>query len=168
MSDSFLPLGPRATCPNCGKRLTRLLPGQRLPFDELQRGIACLSCVDSLPARLRARLKFCPSCRLCKLLIAFQRDTSKSDSRTSYCRDCKNAMRRLSRHREPHKERTRKQSAALIRNGILIPTVCEECGEPRVQTHHTDPAYLDPRAVRWLCPKCHREEHRRLRQSNQQ
>lgn len=56
------------------------------------------------------------------------------------------------------KNRTRAATQRLIRLGELTPTPCQGCGAIGVETHHT--SYDDPRAVEFLCPACHRQEHR--------
>jgi hypothetical protein len=39
--------------------------------------------------------------------------------------------------------------------------MCEDCGDPDTEAHHPD--YDRPMVVRWLCRKCHKAEHRRLK-----
>lgn len=50
-----------------------------------------------------------------------------------------------------------------VRDGrVQKPNCCSVCGSTgRIQGHHPDYAY--PLDVIWLCPKCHYEEHRRLK-----
>ncbi len=47
---------------------------------------------------------------------------------------------------------------AAIRNGSLIKTPCQECGETKVHAHHV--GYEKPLDVQWLCSKHHGEAHR--------
>jgi hypothetical protein len=54
----------------------------------------------------------------------------------------------------PNKLRTRQKTHYLVRVGKLIKTPCVECGEVKVQAHHT--SYDDPYAVVWLCGMHHR------------
>lgn len=51
---------------------------------------------------------------------------------------------------------------AAIRTGILVRKPCEECGTEKVDAHH--PEHSSPLRVVWLCRRCHKAEHRRLRQ----
>lgn len=59
------------------------------------------------------------------------------------------------------------QVEKAVLRGELIPQPCEACGADYafrdgrrgVQAHHED--YSKPLEVRWLCQKCHHEEHRR-------
>jgi len=44
-----------------------------------------------------------------------------------------------------------------LRNGSLIKTACEVCGEKKVQGHHDD--YAFPLTVRWLCAAHHKQWH---------
>ena len=46
-----------------------------------------------------------------------------------------------------------------IRDGRLVRQPCEQCGEPKTDAHHDD--YGQPLNVRWLCRKCHAQEHGR-------
>jgi ribosomal protein S27AE len=44
-----------------------------------------------------------------------------------------------------------------IQRGTIERGCCERCGAKDAQSHHDD--YTQPLAVRWLCSKCHGEEH---------
>ena len=63
--------------------------------------------------------------------------------------------------------RQKARSAVMVakRSGELLPTVtCEHCGKPgKLHGHHPD--YEKPLAVIWLCPKCHAQEHKKIRQA---
>lgn len=49
-----------------------------------------------------------------------------------------------------------------IKTGRLKKQPCERCGSAvRVHGHHDD--YYKPLEVRWLCPKCHMERHREIK-----
>ena len=49
-----------------------------------------------------------------------------------------------------------------IKTGRLEKQPCERCGSAvRVHGHHDD--YYKPLEVRWLCPKCHMERHREMK-----
>lgn len=48
---------------------------------------------------------------------------------------------------------------ATSRGRLIRPSVCSRCGEGcRPEGHHKD--YSRPLDVEWLCPPCHRREHR--------
>ena len=46
--------------------------------------------------------------------------------------------------------------------GVLTPQPCA-CGVTKTDAHHTD--YSKPLDVTWLCRRCHRREHARLRKA---
>lgn len=50
-----------------------------------------------------------------------------------------------------------------IRDGKLIRSPCEKCGNQKVDAHHDD--YEKPLNVRWLCRKCHAQHHKLARDS---
>lgn len=52
----------------------------------------------------------------------------------------------------------RQMVAIAIRMGILKKQPCRDCGASDVHAHHPD--YSKPLEVIWLCPPCHRAEHR--------
>jgi len=64
--------------------------------------------------------------------------------------------------RNPEKRRAHNAVANAIRDGRLIPHPCQECGTPSAEAHHPD--YLKPLDIVWLCLKCHRAEHKRLKE----
>ena len=64
---------------------------------------------------------------------------------------------KLHRYRHPDRASARGFVCRSIRDGILVRTPCEVCGDPKVEAHHDD--YLDPLNVRWLCFRHHREVH---------
>lgn len=51
--------------------------------------------------------------------------------------------------------------AAAIKKGQIVLWPCEECGDPKVDCHHDDPA--DALTIRCLCRKHHRRWHARQR-----
>lgn len=55
----------------------------------------------------------------------------------------------------------RKAAQTAMRNGTLVrPERCQRCRRDadRIEAHH--PNHRDRFAVRWLCPSCHKREHR--------
>ena len=82
---------------------------------------------------------------------------------SSRCRECVTLYERT-RKRErknrktyPEKNHARNMIKTRIRQGIIIPQICEVCGG-KGQAHHDD--YSKPLDVRWLCTKHHGEQHR--------
>lgn len=81
------------------------------------------------------------------------------------CRLC--AAERLRKHRasgrrqpeDPVKRAARKIVERAIREGRLVQSACGECGAQRAHAHHED--YSKPLDVVWLCPKHHKNRHRR-------
>jgi ribosomal protein S27AE len=64
--------------------------------------------------------------------------------------------------RNPLKRLASLMVSRAIRVGRLKRQPCEECGSTtRVHGHHDD--YYKPLEVRWLCPKCHTELHREMK-----
>lgn len=63
--------------------------------------------------------------------------------------------------REPYRTRILARAALrwAVRSGRIHPKPCEVCGDTNVHGHHDD--HSKPLEVRWLCPKCHRAEHKR-------
>jgi len=60
----------------------------------------------------------------------------------------------------PLKYQAHNKISNALRNGKLIRGVCVICGSKNVHAHHPD--YSKPLDVIWLCPKHHKEEHKRL------
>lgn len=63
----------------------------------------------------------------------------------------------------PEKEKVKRikaRSAAnhALRDGKIKKLPCEACGRKDAQMHHHD--YSKPLEVKWLCVKCHWEEHK--------
>jgi hypothetical protein len=47
------------------------------------------------------------------------------------------------------------------KRGVLVPEICEACGNPDAEKHHDD--YTAPLTVNWLCRECHLQWHRYLK-----
>lgn len=62
------------------------------------------------------------------------------------------------RKENPERYKAHLRVATAIRNGTLIKTPCEVCGNPRVDFHHTD--YRYPLRGRFLCRFHHTAAHR--------
>jgi len=63
--------------------------------------------------------------------------------------------------RNPGKSDCRKITKREIRAGRLIPLPCRDCGEEKVEAHHTD--YTKPLDVIWLCKFHHLMEHNMIK-----
>lgn len=61
---------------------------------------------------------------------------------------------------QPLKQAVRSVLAEAVARGTVIrPDNCQTCGKAgKIEGHHPD--YSKPLDVMWLCPKCHRAEHR--------
>ena len=69
------------------------------------------------------------------------------------------AVEGMRRHRRLHPDRRVARQAVnnAVRDGKIVRTPCERCGNPQSQGHHAD--YSKPLEVVWLCFSCHRKEH---------
>ena len=135
------------------------------------------------------RTKKCFKCGEVKPLRAFYRHPMMGDGRLNKCKECtkmdvaenysKNReyyaeyererfqrksrkkacikYQRERRQRFPEKEKARRMVSYYIRTGKLKKQPCEKCESTESQAHHDD--YSKPLDVRWLCRKCHLEEH---------
>lgn len=65
----------------------------------------------------------------------------------------------------PVKSRARWHVWLALKEGRLVRQPCR-CGQPKAEAHHAD--YRKPLDVVWLCLKCHRDEHNRLRALGQE
>jgi len=54
--------------------------------------------------------------------------------------------------------RARSKLNHAIRDGLIIRIPCEGCGNTKSEGHHH--SYDRPLEVKWLCKKCHVEEHK--------
>lgn len=82
----------------------------------------------------------------------------------SRCRTCRNEATRAGRKHyrdftpeEKKKANCRSHTKMLVKRGLLRRLPCERCGERKTQAHHL--SYDDPRAVLWLCQRCHEDWH---------
>lgn len=92
---------------------------------------------NSLPHRVKARKKY-----------------SQSPQGRKIC----NKTKKRWIEKNPLKRLANQMVNNAIRNGRLKKSPCEKCGSVvRIHGHHDD--YYKPLEVRWLCPKCHKQEH---------
>ena len=96
---------------------------------------------NGLPHRVKARKKYAQSSRGKKVCNKAKKKWDK-----------KNLLKKL----------TGQMVSRAIRAGRLKKQPCEKCGSTnRVHGHHDD--YYKPLEVRWLCPKCHTEFHKKVK-----
>ena len=116
----------------------------------------------------RRPAKVCPGCKKTKPLTEFAQDLSKSDSRTSYCKECRNVYKRIRRsilpygwrsYRNPEADKARAVIARMLKLHLIErPSTCEACKrECKPDGHHRD--YSKPYDVVWLCNDCHAFVH---------
>lgn len=63
----------------------------------------------------------------------------------------------LAKNKNNPKKEARRLAAYAVKTGKIEKFPCEKCGSIKVHAHHDD--YDNPLKVRWLCSKCHAEEH---------
>ena len=85
-----------------------------------------------------------------------------------YCRPCANIYQRKWRKENPRKGEAKKRDAVrsysnvMKKRGLLIPLLCQKCGNHESEMHHPD--YELPRYVIWLCHPCHLAWHAHWRE----
>lgn len=63
------------------------------------------------------------------------------------------------------RKKARSDANHAIRNGRLKRKPCEACGSKHSQAHHHD--YNKPLDVKWLCRKCHWQEHKLIYENSE-
>lgn len=159
-------------------------PDDDLPFDS--------ALADS---SLRGGEKKCRGCEIVHPLSSFYKHPMMADGRLHYCKECiksrvreryqrangrveyerrrnqqpgrKEAQRgyvKSRRQASPEKYKARTQVGNALRDGRIEKEPCVVCrSTERVQGHHED--YSKGLEVRWLCFRCHLEEHGRVARS---
>ena len=69
------------------------------------------------------------------------------------------AKANAARAKNPEKHRARLAVSWAVKKGYLVPQPCC-CGSSKAEAHHSD--YSKKLEVIWLCPKHHKELHRKL------
>lgn len=137
-------------------------------------------------------LKICIKCNKEKSVTEFYKHSAMKNGSLNKCKDCciteskKNRIKNeqhyieyekkrsslpkrkelnkktVSKFRKDFPEKYRAQSSVgyNIKVGKLVRQPCAICGELKVHAHHTD--YSKPLEVVWLCPKHHKEAHKKL------
>ena len=115
--------------------------------------------------------KLCTVCHVEKPLEDFHRRGHHVRSgRRATCKACTNARaRQENRTRtDPHKQRVRMATRALIDAGTLVPEPCRVCGVVDVESHHPHYDQEDSHlVVTWLCKAHHALEHGSAAWTNQ-
>jgi len=106
----------------------------------------------------------------------YDRKRGQSEERKQKNKDYQEYMKKFEpeRWRKMRYEATKKQRAKsrfkyiaksrvqyAKKTGKLKQLNCEVCGSTKTEAHHPD--YSKPLDVIWLCDKCHKEEHKRLK-----
>ena len=132
-------------------------------------------------------MKRCFKCLEIKELEQFYKHSRMADGHLNKCKDCNkkdtidNRNLRIEKYRKydrergsrrtsedlriyrlenPGKYRAHQAVSKAIRNGLLFSEPCCECGRIEdVHAHHDD--YSKPLNVRWLCPPCHKDWHKK-------
>lgn len=153
----------RKECRKCGKLYTPT------KYQFIKGDYICLDCRRDYDAAWRKRrraagLRACGSKTWNPKLMAKWRKSyySRPDVRKRRNEDARR-YRNDSRLRMRHEARWQVRRA--IRSGRLKRQPCQKCGGLKVEGHHTD--YYKPLEVVWLCPSCHRAEHKRLAEGTQ-
>jgi len=99
-----------------------------------------------------------------------ERERAKANPRTEYMRQYRENNRERvceinSDYQKRNKEKKRAHTAvfnAVKLGHIIKPSTCQKCSaEEPVEAHHVD--YSQPLAVMWLCMRCHKEHHKKLK-----
>ena len=64
---------------------------------------------------------------------------------------------RTRRKNRPERNKAYMAVSRAVKNGKLVKMSCRDCGDKKVEAHHSD--YSKPLDVAWLCFACHRREH---------
>lgn len=129
--------------------------------------------------------KVCKKCNVNKSLGEFYIHPEMADGYLNICKDCTvkrvSLYGKSERGREVDKKRNKKESRKIwlknflkklrkkhklqyharntawraLKDGKIVKTPCEICGEIKVQMHHND--YTKPLEVKWFCFPHHRE-----------
>ena len=107
-------------------------------------------------------------CKVCARQWARDRYKITKSARQLYEKSRSNAPNRVAKRKQwlqdnPHKKKAQDTAKYALCTGKIIKTLCEICGNKKVQAHHDD--YSKPLKVRWLCSPCHQQFHAEERRS---
>ena len=71
------------------------------------------------------------------------------------------AINRLWREEDKRRQACHSKVSTAIKNGTLVRSPCERCGDVKSVAHHED--YDKPLEVMWLCQPCHKQRHREIK-----
>lgn len=143
--------------------------------------------------RVSQGIKTCAACKRCLPTSAFNKRSGKKIGIQSNCRECDAVNQAAIYWQDPETARVarrRYQSEFVARNGnpglnyktrfplkraahnainlqiklgkLIRPSQCEACiNGHRIEAHHDD--YTKPLEVMWLCTRCHRARHSKLK-----
>jgi hypothetical protein len=88
-------------------------------------------------------------------------ENSKISKRKYMQSDIGKLVRIKSQHKFKEKNSARMRVRYAVKTNRLIkPNICDCCGKENKYIHGHHKNYLKPLDVVWLCPKCHKEEHK--------
>lgn len=98
-------------------------------------------------------MRECYKCKREKDVSEFGRSKARKDGISKTCKSCNRACAKRSATQELKYE--------IDQGNITRPENCSVCDKVcKVHGHHPD--YDKPLDVVWLCPKCHKQEHKRI------
>jgi len=121
-------------------------------------------------------MKLCRKCNVTRPFEHFHRCRANKDGYQSYCKPCNVAQGMEWQHKNPKltiarvrryqmkavnrkKKRATNAVYVAVKSGKLVRQPCEECGELKVEAHHTSYAKAEQLNVMWLCRTHHSAWH---------
>ncbi len=106
--------------------------------------------------------KICTACRQEKPLSEFHKSKACRYPK-SKCKPCQIDYHKRRRLRDPARNKAHETLRSAVKRGKIVkPKICSCCRkEALLDGHHPD--YDKPLEVVWLCPMCHRHEHKPIK-----